>query len=835
MNESPTLSATASSAGKPRMVISLCTATIKWTLLALTFLIPLFFLPWTTEVTELNKQLLLFVGTVIAGLAWLGKMLAERRFEYRRTIVNAIVLMFVLIYGISTWSSVSSYLSVIGDFGQEQAGFFTVLCFALLYFVAVNNITTEPMLKKMMGAMMLSGFFAAVFGLLQGLGVYLLPFEFTQTPSFNTVGTAASLGVFLVFIVILASGILLFGHGSDLPASKKELAVKVMVAVTAILSLFIIAALDFWPVTLTMLISSALIIAYSFIHARSMKGLGGILLPVAGLIISLMLLFFRFPVALGYPAEVMPSMKASVSIAGQTLREHAFLGSGPGTFIYDYAKHRSSDVNQTAFWNIRFDRASSSFFTLLATIGLLGTLSWLMVSLFLLGSAAKKLLRSDEHTWHILIGMFSAWFVLVFAKFVYSSTFSLDFMFWIMMAMLVVVHKHDFYSVRFERSPRAAMVVSFVFIIGVVFSLSGLFVEGQRYMAEVAYAKAISLDKAGNVDQVITELTNAVNFNQKNDVYLRNLALALLAKADKLISEPLGLTQEENESQDDFAGRQRAEAEKRVREASSLTAEAVNIAKRATEINPSNVANWTVLASVYRSLTGVTEGADEWALQSYQSAIEREPNNPSLHTNLGDIYLLQSSNAAKGLETEDEEAKATAQAKVDELLGKAIDSLNKAVELKADYGPAHFSLALALDQQGKLGEAITKMETVVQLNPKDVGVGFQLALLYYRNEQKEDAIKLLESVIQLSPNYSNARWYLAAMYDEAGNKDAAIAQLEKVLEANPQNELVTRKLNELKGTVVPEETAEGTVPVDGELPPPIEVPIQDENQPAVGQ
>ncbi len=819
------------------MVIRLCEQIIKWSLLVLTFLTPLFFLPWTTEVTELNKQMLLFVGAIVAGLAWLGKMLAERRFEYRRSITNVIILLFVLVYAISTWASDSTYLSLMGDYGQEQFGLLTILSFVVLYFVAVNNITTEVMLKKMMGTLVASGFIVALFGLLQGLGLHILPFQFTQTPSFNTVGTAASLGLFLAFIVTLSGGILLFGHGSEGKATKKEIAMKAFVAVTAVLALFIIATLDYWPITISLLIASAILIAYSFIHAKSMKGLGGILLPIAAIIIMLMLLFFRFPMALGYPAEVMPSTKASGDIATQILREHAFLGSGPGTYIYDYARHHSAEVNQTAFWNIRFDRASSNFLTHIATIGLLGTLSWLLVSLFVLVSAGKKLLRSDERTWHILIGMFSAWFLLVFSKFVYSSTFTLEFLFWIMMALLVVVHKHDFYSVRFERSPRAAMVVSFVFIIGVVFSLSGLFVQGQRYAGEIAYAQAIQADRAdADVDQIIVKLNSAVNLNQQNDVYLRNLALVLLAKADRLITEPLGLTQEEDESDEDFQSRQRVEAESRLRTASALTAEAVNVAKRATEINPVNVANWSVLASVYENLIGVTDGAEDWALQSYEKAVEREPNNPSPHTKIGDIYMIQANNAAQGLQTEDEAVREDAQAQVDELLGKAVDSFNKAIELKPDYGPAHFSLSMALDRQGKLEEAIQKMETVIQLNPKDVGVGFQLAMLYYRNDQKEAAIQLLESVVRLSPNYSNARWYLAAMYDEAGNKEAAIEQLEKVLELSPDQELVVRKLEELRGGgETPPEGETPPLPEGEELPPPIEGGVIDEGQPAVGQ
>ncbi|MFC1638827.1 tetratricopeptide repeat protein [Patescibacteria group bacterium] len=829
---------------KPHLVTRVCGGIIRWTLLTLVFLVPLFFLPWTNETTELNKQLLVFLGAAIAGLAWLGKMLAERKFEYRRTVVNVIVLLFLAVYGLSTWLSQSTYMSAMGDFGQEKAGFFTVLSFVVLYLVAVNNIQSEKELKKVFAATVLGGFVAAVYGLLQGLGLYALPFPFAQTPSFNTVGTVASLGIYLAFIITLCGGILLYGHGSEEKPKKLQVVMKVIVAITAILSLFLIAALDFWPVTLSLLVASAVLIGFAFVHAKSLKGLGGILLPIAAVIISLLLLFFRFPISLGYPAEIMPSGQATRHITLETLRENPFFGSGPGTFIFDYAKHRSPEVNETAFWNVRFDRGSTRFFTLLATVGLLGTLSWVLVAVFLLGSATRKLLKADERTWHVLIGMFAAMLLLVVSKFLYSSTLTLEFMFWITMALLVVVHKHDFYSVRFERSPRAAMVLSFLFILGLVFTLSGLFVVGQRYVAEIKFAKALQADQAGDVDLVIERLSSAANLNQSNDVYLRNLSLALIAKGNQLLNEPMGLEKGEEESDEDFKNRQRAEASERLRAASALTAQAVNIARRGTEINPANVANWSVLAAVYQGLMGVTEGADVWAQESFEKAIELEPNNPKLHTELGKILLAQAGQASAGLETEDEAAKAEAQAKVDELLGQAVDSLNRAVELKGDYAPAHFNLSLALDRQGKLDEAITKMENVVRLNPTDVGVGFQLALLYYRSDRKDDAISLMESVVRLSPTYANARWYLSAMYDERGEKDKAIAQLEKVLETNPGNELIQRRLDQLKGIgeppegeegAVPPEGEEGAVPPEGELPPPVEQPTENAGQPAVGQ
>lgn len=812
---------------KSSTIVRICESVMNWVLLVLAVAVPVFFLPWTIEVSELNKQLIIIVGAVLAGMAWLGKMLAERRLEYRRSVVNVMVVLFLAVYGISSWLSTSRYLSVVGDYGQEKAGFLTVASFVVLYFVATNSIRTPKQLWRMLYAVVIGGFVSALYALLQGLGVFILPFDFTKSAAFNTVGTVAALGVYLSAIVTLASGMILAGYEQQAHA-KKHVAVagKLLLYLTSILSLIIIIAVDFWPVTLCLLLSSAILIAFAFVHAKSVKNNGGMLLPIGAFVVAVLLFFFRFPVNLGYPAEIMPSMKASADIAMKTIRADPFFGSGPGTFIFDYAKHHANEVNLTQFWNTRFDRSATRFLTLVATTGLLGTLSWLLVSLFLLGSAVMKLFRADEDSWHMLIGVFAAWVVMFVAKFTYSSTITLEFISWMLVALLVVVHRKDFLSVKFDQSPRAAMMVSFVFILSLVLALSGVFVEGQRYIAEIKYANAIRADRAGgNIDDIIKDLTSAAQFNLDNDVYRRNLALALLSKANAEYGSEVQVEKKDGESEDDYKARVEDAQREKVALVSRLTADAVNVAKSATDINDKNVANWSILASVYESLMGVTEGADEWAVKSFERAAELEPGNPQTYTELGKVYMYQSDVARQDTQSKDEKVKEDAQKKTDDLLVKAVDQLNKAIEVKSDYAPARYNLALALDRQGKLKDAITKMEEVVRLNNRDIGVGFQLALMYYRDERKDAAIALLESVIRLQPQYSNARWYLAAMYEEKGEIDKAMEQIREVEKANPNNELVTKKLEELAGKT------NGTPST--ELPPPVEEPTENQNQPSV--
>lgn len=817
------------------LIVRVCDQVIHWSIFALAVLMPIFVLPWTIEVSEINKQLLLLFGAAIAGLAWLGRMLAERKFEYRRSVVNVMVVLFVAVYAVSSWRSYSSYMSVIGDFGQEMSGLVTVLALATLYFVIANNLKTIKELHSLLRGVIIGGFIALVFALLQGFGLFLLPFDFAKSASFNTIGTATALGMYTVFIVTLAGGLILIGHNSSGSSGKWHKLYMVFLAVTGVLGLIYVAALRYWPVTLCLMVASAVLIAFAFVHAKNMKGIAGVLLPIAALVVSLLVLIFRFPIVLNYPAEVMPSWRASYDITVKTLREKPFFGSGPGTFIFDYAKYRSADVNGTVFWNLRFDRASSDLMTVLATTGLLGALSWFMMAIFLLISAARKLMKSDEETWHVLIGIFAAWLPLVVSSFIYSSNITLEFAFWITMGLLVAVHRREVFSVRFENSPRAAMAVSFIFILGVVFGLTGLFVESTRYAGEIAYARAIRTDRAGgNVDDVVSALNTAVSLNSSNDVYVRNLALAMLGKADKVLTTTPTVERKKDEKDGDYKARVDQAQKDAVQQATSLTADAVNTAKAATDINSKNVANWSVLGSVYESLLGVTQGADDWAVKAFQTASDLEPANPIFHTELGKVYLFQSDVArqAGSAAGADDKTKKDAEAKTNDLLDKAVEQLNKAIDLKTDYAPARYNLALAYDRQNKLKDAITKMEEVVVLNPTDVGVGFQLSLMYYRDNRKDDAIKLMESVVRLQPKFSNARWYLAAMYEEKGDIDSAIAQIQEVDKLNPGNDLVSKKLAELNT----KKAAMPTVAPDqaGQLPPPVEQSTQNQNQPDVG-
>lgn len=755
----------------------LCDKVIFGSLYLLVFILPLLFLPWTFEALEINKQTILFILTLIAGLAWVGKMIASKEVVLRRSFLNLLVLLYLVIYALSAFFSLDKYSSFVGASGLEKASFATVLCFVLLYFIIINNVRESKIIKNILYSLFLSSALAAIFAFLAFLG--LIPAKFLPTQFANTIGSLSAFGIFLSAVFVLVPIFFLKVEQEEKSKLSKTV-ILVLLSVLSSLILFLLIAIDSWMVWVSFVPALAVFLAFVVLRADDIKNLGWLALPMAALVLAILFFFIRTPFRFNLPAEIMPSFRASASIAKQTLEEAPLLGSGPGTFALDYAKYKPQGVNLTALWNIRFDRSASWILTMLATTGLLGLLSWLFWVIFLIFRSMINLIRSRTSVlWLYSLGLVSSWFLLFIGKIVYSSNLTLEFLFWILTALLVVLGFHKFWETSLARSPRASLILSFVLTLGIIFTLSAFYLVGQRYMADVNFTKALAADAHGEgIEKVTNYLDRAIAQNRWNDAYFRNLSQALLSQINQELSlEP---------------------NEERARKIQSLIALDIDIAKRATELSPKNSANWSTLASIYQAIMPLIGGADEWAVNSWQKAIEIEPNNPFFYTEFGKVYVGIADAAAVGLQAEDEKVKKEAEAKVKENLAKAEEKFNKAIELKVDYAPAHFELAMTYSRQGKTKEAISKLEAIKINLPNDIGVAFQLGLLYYQNKEQDKAVAELERAVKLAPNFANARWYLAAIYEEQGKKDLAIAQLEEILKTNPENETVKKKIEALK-------------------------------------
>jgi len=769
--------------GQENKLVQFCDFVIRWSVYLAVFLIPLWFLPFTLEVLELNKQTLLVILSVIALLAWFGRMMALRQVEFKRTVLNLIVILYTIGYGIVAWFSDDRYQSFVGTGTMQQFSFLTLLCFVIMYFVISNNVRDLKFVRNIIYTLVGSTAVVALIGILQMLGAFILPWDFTKAVTFNTVGTIYAMGVFLSLGLLLINALVLvmMSDGEAFcPRGKCGLATKIFLIAAAVIDLIALILLDFWIIWVILIIGSVIVLAFAIIRAGEFKPGASFMLPMLTLVLAILLLLVNLPLNLQLPAEISPSTQASWNITKAALQESPLVGSGPGTFDYDYTQYHSKIVNSTVFWNVTFDRANSYVMTMLATAGLIGIVLWLVLVITVGVRSVLNLFKDKRaEIWRYILVIGTVFIVAVVSKFLYSSNFATEFMFWIMIGLLGALISRDWFRAEFKVSPRAALAMSFAFIIMIVASVSVIYLVGQRYAAEVVFAKAINLDQQrGSVDDVLQKLDSAARLNKYEDVYLRNLSAAILAKFNQEVSQQV--------------------PQEKVQYVNALINDMIAVGIAARDMNPADVFNWSNLGYIYQQLAPYVQGSTEQSVQSYKKAIELAPVSPVYQTELAKTYIAIADLNAALTQAEDQAKAAEAKSIVEENLSLAEEALNKAIELKLDYAPAHYQLALVYDRQGRLEDAIKKMEQVALASPQDVGVAFQIGLLYLRNGEDDKAQNALEWAVELVPSYANARWFLATVYENKGMIDKAIEQVEKVYELNTENKTIKQRLDNLK-------------------------------------
>ena len=759
----------------------------KVSIYLLVFILPIFFLPWTANILDFNKQALLLFLVFISLFCWLLKSLNEGKISLNLNLFNIPVIFFLVILGIGTFFSAYRYGSFWGWPLNIATSFLTIFCFTLLYFLIINLFKKEEIFGLLI-TLVFSSFLAVLLSIFQLFGKFLFPFDFAKLTSFNTVGTVNSLGIFAALLLPLIISLIFI--------SKKL--IKILLLIFGLLTSGLLILVNFWAAWFSLLIGVVVILTFG-IARREIFQANWLTLPMFLLVISLCFGIFKIPIP-GLPAvplEISPSQGATFDIAKQTLmaaKPNSFLfGSGPSTFVYDYSRFKSQTINQTVFWGVRFSSGASEILDRLVTCGLLGIISFLGILVVFFWLAFKWLMkppttlpkgavgRGDSAGWWqsgggwiFGLGIFASWLAAMASLFFYPANLSLSFLFWIFTASFIVFTESKKKTWELKLSSLANIGVSFLFIIILILGIGLFFMEGQRYVGEIRYLQGIMAWQAGDNQKAIDYISSAVSHTGGSvDNYWRDLSQVYLFRIT------------------DELGRKDISQEELKKVIPPLVSNAINSAKQATDVSPKNMANWSVRGFVYRQMINISQGADEWAINSYEEAKKLEPANPYIFTELGQVYLAKN-------ETE-----------------RAREQFQKALELKSDYAPARFQLALIYVSENKIAEAIGEMENAKRDSPNDVGVAFQLGVLYYQDKQYDKAKDEFERTVGLNENHSNARYFLGLIYAQEGKKNEAISQFEKIEKLNPDNEEVKKILVNLKEG---KEALEGITPAQ----PPIE-------------
>ena len=113
---------------------------VQWVLMVGVFLTPIFFLPWTTNVLELNKGLLLLVMAGAGLIAWLLTLVSSGSFTWRPNVFDKGVLAILGATLVATILSMSRFNSLFGTANNLSSSLMMVTAFTVIYFLIVNSV-----------------------------------------------------------------------------------------------------------------------------------------------------------------------------------------------------------------------------------------------------------------------------------------------------------------------------------------------------------------------------------------------------------------------------------------------------------------------------------------------------------------------------------------------------------------------------------------------------------------------------------------------------------------------------------------------------------------------
>src|SRR3989338_4255808 len=621
----------------------------RWATNLLFFLVPLFFLPWTTGILEDNKQLLFVVLTVVGLLAWLGQMVSSKNLRFKSGWLNIVPGLYFISVLVASVTSLAGYQTWVGQSSQEYSSFLSVTLFIVLFYLLMNGAGNASIQRTILTLLLASAALSGLITLVGMFNLFHLPFSFAQSTGFNTVGTINGFISFMSLMMFVGLAMwLVSAQGRDrvIPLSPMGTFIRVLIVLVTLINLVGLIALDFWVFWVINIFGVLLLGTFVFIQSQEFPKPKRFALPLVVLFVSILLLFLPSPLRLNLPVVLSPTYAVSMDITKSVLASHTsnlLFGSGPGTFLYDYLSYKPAGVNTSQFLSVRFDRAKSELLTTLATLGVVTTVLFLALMLWVAAKAIGRLIFERDHEeWKMTYVFFVGWAILFLTFILYSSNFTLQFLLWGFTGLLASKVMLNVWKTDFSQSPKLGLATSFAFAVVGVGVLASLFVTGSRYAAEVAFAKAVKIDQTEGrtLDDVIVQLNRAVKFNSLSDVYQRNLSSAYLLQARELIIS---------------TANQEERTPEQTQQIADVVSASVASAARATHIEPNAVSNWVIRGSIYRDLMSFAQGAEDFAAQSFLNAIELEPMNPIHRTNLGRVSLTVADRSRSLKSAEDSE------------------------------------------------------------------------------------------------------------------------------------------------------------------------------------
>ncbi|OGC68660.1 hypothetical protein A2415_02315 [candidate division WWE3 bacterium RIFOXYC1_FULL_39_7] len=654
---------------------------------ALGLLLPLFFLPTTTEFFEYNKMALLITATVLMVVLWGIRILLGQKIELVKSALDIPLLAFTAIFILATIFSLNKNTSIFGSQGRWFPSLFGIITLVIYYYINTPNMKHHLAIRWSMLGLIFGSTLATLTAILSYFNIFLGSEAFLRTPNFNTTGSVTTIVSLAAFSIILALAYITY---------EKRLPMQIILASTTVLNLFFIGLINSivgWVILGVGLISLIVFVDIARFFAQKLVSMVTLGTLLAVLLVTILPTTREVIVNAAYPLEIALPVKESWVVSSSSVQDYPLLATGPSTFHLNFTRYRPLSLNAGDLWNIRFDKPFNEILNTLATMGILGLVALLFLGSRILNLAGNARFSSDEAGLSKIaaVGTVTAvsFFFVTYATVL--NTFVLFFMLSLFVAASVIVEYGklgELVTLSFssfaavstigEASALKKEFINFIAAIPVIaLVLFGQYTFSKTYLGEFYMRKAIVAAINSEATTTYDYQARAININPRRDSYHTAYAQTNLVLANALAGKA-DITDAEKQT------------------VQTLIAQAIRSSRMATEVvNPLNVNNWQTRGLIYRSIAGVAQNAAEWSIASYNNAIQLDPTNPSLRLELGGIYFAANEYLA------------------------AANLFRQATALKPNYANAHYNFAQALLKLNDPVNAKAELEITKSLLSQD--------------------------------------------------------------------------------------------------------------------
>lgn len=729
------------------------------------FALPLFFLPWTSEYFEFNKQFFLWLAMPLALFLWLINQAANRTVKIKTNPLNFPVIIFLCFSFVSVVFSLDFFSSLFGSYGRFSDAWLGLLSLVVFYFLLINSGLADGaekifvLLKLLFYSASVSAItaFLAFFGAIKWLAPDSL--DILSSQSFNpSGGSLLSLSVFLSVMSVMSAGFLFSGN-----LKKSD---RIVFGSGLILFLTVLAMVNFHLSWIISASGSCILIVFKFLEqGLNFKKIWNYYLLIPAAIIFAAVFFLLVPetspakMILGgkLQEEVLLGHSASFLIAEKAIAENPILGSGPASFARDFSLYRPADFNMDEYWQIRFDKSSSQFLEILSAFGIPAFLSYFLIisvivyiNIVLLAKYFKNRDLFPCSADYGLISVVFTVFILLFLSqmFFYVNTV-LNFCFWLFAALAICFwqDRNSFLFrekiINFDKTVLFSKFLSLALFFLLFLWIALAAFEIKFFIAEL-YASSSPNREAG--------LLKAVKLNPYRANYNISLAKFYFNMARDEAAKPDGA--------------------KNINFIQSNISKSIACGQIAVAAAPYSVQAQETLGMIYRDVSGLVFGSEIWAERFFNNAFSLEPTNPVLAAELAMAYL-NNNNAAE-----------------------AEKYFIKSADMKPDYYQAKFGLAKVYLKNKKDSKALNLLNELAS-EIYDEDIIYELGRFYYNHGETDKAIDRFNLVLSSFPKHLNSLYGLGIAHEAKGDIKEALKYYKKVLELNKDNQDVEKKIKDL--------------------------------------